>query len=189
MMNRNSEKRAADVTRLMIEVFDQSAIGEALSVGYRVGLFEILANMPNSTAKQISAAARLNESQVREWLAKLVTGRVVDFDPRTASYSLPVEYAEFLTDRGMYNTSGNHFAPEFDTVGRDQFDTRSYPNIIIENADIHDTDCSGTEDVERAKPLFERDWEYFVVTRDPATGAYKTQTLCCDSAKVTKGDF
>lgn len=35
------------------------------------------------------------------------------------------------------------------------------------------------------KSLFERDWEIFVIKRDPETGTYRSQTLCCDAAPIT----
>lgn len=34
---------------------------------------------------------------MREWLAGVTTGRVVEYDPATASYRLPPEHAAFLT--------------------------------------------------------------------------------------------
>ena len=35
--------------------------------------------------------------------------------------------------------------------------------------------------------LFERDWEVFVVKRDPASGSFAAFTACCDDA-VAKAD-
>src|SRR5690606_5224492 len=42
-------------------------------------------------------AAGLNERYVREWLASLVTARIVDYDPRLKTYLLPAEHAASLT--------------------------------------------------------------------------------------------
>jgi hypothetical protein len=33
---------------------------------------------------------------------------------------------------------------------------------------------------EEPDPLFDRDWEVFVIRRDSETGAYATQTACCE---------
>jgi len=42
------------------------------------------------------------------------------------------------------------------------------------------------EDADRAafKSLFEREWEVFVVKRDPASGKFHGHTLCCETATV-----
>ena len=34
-------------------------------------------------------------------------------------------------------------------------------------------------------PLFDRDWEVFVVRRDTETGAFATQTACCEDILET----
>ena len=190
MLNRSTESSAVDFSRLMIEVFHQSPVGNALSVGYRLGLFEVLANLPNATARQIALTARLNEDQVREWLSKLVTGSVIDYDAKARTYSLPAKYAEFLTDFAAYDFAAYDITavPDREQTATDTFDdvlTRSFPQLNVQNVSIHDTDCDGFHPNEVEKPLFERDWEYFVVTQDPKTGAYRTQTLCCDSVRVT----
>jgi len=44
--------------------------------------------------------------------------------------------------------------------------------------------CKREADQQALKSLFERDWEVFVIKHDPATGQYRSQTLCCDSAPV-----
>jgi SAM-dependent methyltransferase len=68
-----------------------------LSVGHHLGLFDTMAPLPPSTSEQIAAAAGLNARYVREWLAALVTGRVVDYDAPTRTYFLPPERAACLT--------------------------------------------------------------------------------------------
>lgn len=44
--------------------------------------------------------------------------------------------------------------------------------------------CRQEADRTAAKSLFEREWEVFVVKRDPATGQYHGHTLCCETASV-----
>ena len=68
-----------------------------LSIGHRTGLFDILATLPPSSSERIAAAAGLNERYVREWLGAMVTGRIVEFDPASRTYSLPGEHAAALT--------------------------------------------------------------------------------------------
>lgn len=67
------------------------------SIGHRTGLFDTMALMPPSTSGKIAEAAGLNERYVREWLAAMTTARIIDFDPATSTYVLPVEYAAVLT--------------------------------------------------------------------------------------------
>jgi 2-polyprenyl-3-methyl-5-hydroxy-6-metoxy-1,4-benzoquinol methylase len=52
---------------------------------------------PPATSAQIAQKAGLNERYVREWLAAMVTGRVVDYDAQSRTYSLPREHAAWLT--------------------------------------------------------------------------------------------
>jgi SAM-dependent methyltransferase len=67
------------------------------SIGHRTGLFDTMATLPPSTSGQIAEAAGLNERYVREWLGAMVTGGIVEYDPATKRYSLPVEHASWLT--------------------------------------------------------------------------------------------
>lgn len=42
--------------------------------------------------------------------------------------------------------------------------------------------CRKDADRRAFKSLFEREWEVFVVKRDPSTGGYKGETVCCEEA-------
>ena len=53
--------------------------------------------MPPSTSEQIAAKTGLNERYVREWLGAMVTGGIIDYDPSTATYTLPPEHAASMT--------------------------------------------------------------------------------------------
>ena len=68
-----------------------------LSVGHRTGLFDTMAGLEPRTSAEIAAAAGLNERYVREWLGAMVTGRIIEYDPATHTYSLPREHAASLT--------------------------------------------------------------------------------------------
>jgi 2-polyprenyl-3-methyl-5-hydroxy-6-metoxy-1,4-benzoquinol methylase len=68
-----------------------------ISIGHRTGLFDVLAALPPATSRDIADAAGLSERYVREWLAALTSSRIIEFDPTTATYLLPVEYAAVLT--------------------------------------------------------------------------------------------
>lgn len=68
-----------------------------LSVGHRTGLFDAMAAGTQFTSAQLAERAGLNERYVREWLGAMVTGRIVDYESATRTYSLGAERAAFLT--------------------------------------------------------------------------------------------
>ena len=72
-------------------------VGIMVSIGHRTGLFDQMAALGSATSAEIARAAGLEERYVREWLASLVAGRVVDFDGRKGAYHLPPEHAACLT--------------------------------------------------------------------------------------------
>src|SRR5437879_16060 len=76
-----------------------------IDLGHRTGLFEALAQGP-ATSQELADRAGLSERHVREWLNAVTTGRVVDHDPETGTFSLPAERALFLT-----GTSSANLAP------------------------------------------------------------------------------
>jgi 2-polyprenyl-3-methyl-5-hydroxy-6-metoxy-1,4-benzoquinol methylase len=68
-----------------------------ISIGHRTGLLDAMATLPPSTSTRIAEAADLNERYVREWLAAMTAAHIIDFEPKTATYRLPMEYAAVLT--------------------------------------------------------------------------------------------
>ena len=81
----------------MMGVLNGAMISIMCSVGHQTGLFDRMADMEPATSDQIARTAGLNERYVREWLAAMVTGRIVDYDAGTRTYSLPAEHAASLT--------------------------------------------------------------------------------------------
>jgi len=92
----DSAKAAAFAERLL-DTLNQGALCLMISVGHRVGLFDVLRNLPPATSAEIAAKADLNERYVREWLGAMVTGRIIDLDPSSSRFFLPPEHAAFLT--------------------------------------------------------------------------------------------
>jgi len=86
-----------------IDILNKASIAMLMSVGHRIGLFEVMAGLPPSTSEQIAVAAGLKERYVREWLGAMVTGRIVDYDSENATYYLPREHAAFLTKAALTN--------------------------------------------------------------------------------------
>ena len=81
----------------MLEVLNDGMLCLMVSVGHRTGLFDAMADGTARTSPQLAERAGLNERYVREWLGAMVTGRIVDYDPKQDAYSLPAERAAFLT--------------------------------------------------------------------------------------------
>src|SRR6187401_443453 len=81
----------------MVGAIDSASLAILLSIGHQTKLFDTLTELPPATSAQIADAAGLNERYVREWLGGVVSGRVVEFDPATHTYSLPRHRAAVLT--------------------------------------------------------------------------------------------
>jgi len=87
----------AEFARRMVHMLNEAALALMVSVGHRTGLFDVMAAMPAATSAEIAAAAALDERYVREWLAAMTTGRIVDHDGAAGSFSLPADHAAWLT--------------------------------------------------------------------------------------------
>src|SRR6202051_3558994 len=81
----------------MLHMMNEAALALMVSVGHRTGLFDVMAAMPAATSAEIAARASLDERYVREWLAVMTTGRIVEHDGAAGSYSLPAGHAAWLT--------------------------------------------------------------------------------------------
>ena len=68
-----------------------------ISIGHRTGLFDAMKSLPPSTSDEVSKAAGLKERYVREWLGAMVSASVVEVDPSSTRYALPIEHGAFLT--------------------------------------------------------------------------------------------
>jgi SAM-dependent methyltransferase len=89
--------RAERFAQQMVEVFNHGALTLMCSIGYRTGLFDVMATLPPSTTSEIADAADLHERYVREWLGAMTTSRVVEYDPAASTFELPAEHAACLT--------------------------------------------------------------------------------------------
>ena len=91
------QAKAEAFAERMVGVLNEGAIALMTSIGHRTGLFDVMAGLPPSTSEQIASAANLNERYVREWLAAMVVGRIVEHNSEVGTYYLPQEHAAFLT--------------------------------------------------------------------------------------------
>ena len=86
-----------DFARRMLHTMNEAALALMVSVGHRTGLFDVMAAMPAATSAEIASNAALDERYVREWLAVMTTGKIVDHDDATGSFSLGADHAAWLT--------------------------------------------------------------------------------------------
>ena len=87
----------SDFPDRMLATLNAGALCLMLSIGHRTGLFDAIDDGVERTTAEMAEAAGLDERYVREWANALVTGDVLEHDPRTGRYRLPAERAAFLT--------------------------------------------------------------------------------------------
>jgi SAM-dependent methyltransferase len=90
-------KGAPEFLSRLIEILNDGMVCLGISIGHRTGLFDAMADGAKATSADLAKHANLNERYVREWLGAMVTGRIVDYDATTKTYSLPPERSVFLT--------------------------------------------------------------------------------------------
>jgi SAM-dependent methyltransferase len=81
----------------MTGIMNGGALALMCSIGHKTGLFDTMSGLDPATSETIAAAAGLDERYVREWLAALTAGGVVDHDPEAGTFHLPPEHAGLLT--------------------------------------------------------------------------------------------
>lgn len=83
----------------LLEIYNGGALALGISLGHRLHLFDHLARIGAGTSDELAEAAELDERYVREWLAAMVTGGIVEYQPSAERYALPAERARLLTRR------------------------------------------------------------------------------------------
>ena len=81
----------------LIGILNDGMLCLGISIGHRTGLFDRMADGAKATSADIAKRAGLNERYVREWLGAMVTGKIVDYDPKAKTYILPPERSVFIT--------------------------------------------------------------------------------------------
>jgi SAM-dependent methyltransferase len=88
---------SAEFADRMLAAMNEASLALMVSVGHRTGLFDVMASMPAATSSDIASRAGLDERYVREWLAAMTTGRIVEHDGAAGTYWLPAEHGAWLT--------------------------------------------------------------------------------------------
>lgn len=81
----------------MVGLLSEGMLSVLVSIGHQTGLFDAMAELPPATSSVIAASRNLDEGLVREWLAAMVTGGIVQHSPGAGTYWLPAEHAAALT--------------------------------------------------------------------------------------------
>ena len=93
-----------DFSQRLIDIINAGSLSIMLSIGHRTRIFDVMAELPPSTAEEIASKSNLNERYVKEWLGAMVTGKIVDYDSSTNKFSLPKEKAQYLArETSTYN--------------------------------------------------------------------------------------
>jgi SAM-dependent methyltransferase len=96
------KKRVQEFARKLFGHYTSGMLSFMVVIGHRTGLFNALAEGPG-TSQEIAARAGLEERYVREWLAAMTTGGVVEYDPEPRIFTLPPEHALCLTGTSSRN--------------------------------------------------------------------------------------
>jgi 2-polyprenyl-3-methyl-5-hydroxy-6-metoxy-1,4-benzoquinol methylase len=84
----------------IVQTLNHGALSIMISVAHRTRLFELMSTLGAATSHQIAESGGLQERYVRECLGALVTGGIIEYDPKVETYRLPPEHAAFLTRAG-----------------------------------------------------------------------------------------
>src|SRR3989442_15300612 len=89
--------KAKAFRQLMVRHLEGAAGSIMIEVGRRVGLFEAMATMGAVTSVEIAEKTGLSERYVREWLAAMVCGGIIEYAAGEHTYRLPREHPAGLT--------------------------------------------------------------------------------------------
>lgn len=81
----------------MLQIINDGFLSILISIGHQTGLFDTMSTLSPATSADIARAANANERYVREWLAALTVGKVIEYNPADRTYVLPPEHAAALT--------------------------------------------------------------------------------------------
>lgn len=93
----NEEQSTDAFADQLLDMLNQGALSLMVSIGHRTGLFDCMAELPPASVEVIAEHAGLDTRYVREWLAALVAGGIIQYDSIEKNYSLPASHAALLT--------------------------------------------------------------------------------------------
>lgn len=95
-----NKERAKAFMQTMVGVLNNGSLALMTSIGHRTGLFDVMAQHAKLTSTELSEHAGLNERYVREWLAAMAVGAIVEYDATDDTYLLPDEHKMLVSRAG-----------------------------------------------------------------------------------------
>ena len=114
LCNQLDTSRIDTLGERLLTILNHTGLAALISIGHRSGLFDSMAEMDPATTDEIARAAGLNERYVRETLAGLLVGQIVDHNPEDGTWWLPAEHAALLTR----SAAPNNFAAFMQYAGQ-----------------------------------------------------------------------
>jgi SAM-dependent methyltransferase len=96
------ERAVEEFAGRLLQMYTGGTLTYLIEIGRRTGLFDAAAAGP-ATSQELAIRAGLTERYVREWLAAMASGGIVEYEPSTGHYWLPREHAVCLTGAGVAN--------------------------------------------------------------------------------------
>ncbi len=96
---RSLDGSTEDFSEKLTAMFNHGAIVSMMSIGHQLGIFDKMEAMEPATSASIAKATNLDERYIREWLAVMTTGNIVEYDATAKHYRLPSHHAACLTRR------------------------------------------------------------------------------------------
>ena len=106
MEARTDRQRVQDFARKLFGHYTSGMLTLLIGIGHKTGLFDAAAKGPG-TSQEIADRAGLDERYVREWLAAMATGGIVEYDAASGAFTLPPEHAACLTGTSSRNLAAN----------------------------------------------------------------------------------
>ncbi len=93
----NKEKAQRFLQQLMKDV--AASFHSAMTyIGDRLGIFKAMAAAGAVTVEDLARRTGLQERYLREWLGSMVAAQYINYDPKSATYTLPPEHVAPLAD-------------------------------------------------------------------------------------------
>lgn len=89
--------RAEEFAGRTLGMLNDGMLSLLVSVGHQTRLLDTMAGLEPATSEEIAHAAGLQERYVREWLAGMTVGGIVEHDHEAGTFRLPPEHAICLT--------------------------------------------------------------------------------------------
>jgi len=108
VINQDDQARSTEFCDRMFNIINDGGLALMISIGHQTGLFDVMATLPSATSEEIATAAQLNERYTREWLAAMVSGRIVEYASAEKRYLLPSDHSSWLTRAAGMNNLAAH---------------------------------------------------------------------------------